>query len=259
MRFGLCTGVEHIEEMKKLGYDYIEGNLSNITEKWSFKDCREIKKRLLDAGLPMEATCCFFPGRIKVMDESVTPFGELTEYVKKALENAAELGLATTVFGSGTARRIPEGMSQEKAHEQALKVLAMMGDIAKQNSIIISIEPLNSKEANLFTTVKEAYGYAAELNHPNVRVLGDVYHMMLENEPWSALEDCADRLQHIHFSHPMTDRRTYPHSLDEYDYAPIAAAIKASKYNERISIEASCNDFATDAPAALAILKKLFA
>ncbi|MCR4614863.1 MAG: sugar phosphate isomerase/epimerase [Clostridiales bacterium] len=258
MLYGVCSGPENIELIKASGYDFIEGNLTKICQ-WTEEELKEVKKRLEAADLPMYCSNCFFPGNIKLLDESATSPAEALDYVKKAFERADYLGIQTPAFGSGNSRRIPEGMEPAEVHERLLKVLQMMGDVAKEHNITMVIEPLSHEVAETIFTVGEALSYARELGHPNVKVLADTYHMFIEKESYDVFSECSDFLKNIHFSNPNPPNcRFFPHDVNEFDYKPIVDQVKAAGYNGKISIEARLIDADVDIPLAVKVMKQLF-
>ena len=50
----------------------------------------------------------------------------------------------------------------------------------------------------------------------------------------------------------------FPRRWDEYDYAPFFATLRQIGYDRRISVEASTQDFPTDAPLAITLLRRAF-
>ncbi|NLB36498.1 MAG: sugar phosphate isomerase/epimerase [Clostridiales bacterium] len=254
MRFGICSGYERAEIIKKGGFDYLEGNLGSIS-KMTVKELKEAESVLSGNGLKYESTNCFFPGEIKIVGDEFD-INKIKDYTHTALEKAASLGVVTCVLGSGGSRRMPEGYCADKANEQMLEALFAVGDIAKDYFVTIAIEPLNSRETNTLNTVAEVYDFCMKLSHPNVKVLADLYHVFVENEPMSVIERCGDMLYHIHFSNPVL--RAWPKPEDEYDYAPFAAALKKISYNNRISIEAGSKDVNAEIGPALETMKKYF-
>jgi sugar phosphate isomerase/epimerase len=45
---------------------------------------------------------------------------------------------------------------------------------------------------------------------------------------------------------------------DEYDYAPFFASLREIGFDKRISVEASAKDFPSEAPQAIALLRRAF-
>ena len=92
------------------------------------------------------------------------------------------------------------------------------------------------------------------LNLPNIKALGDTYHMAMCSEPLKALTMAGDTLAHVHTANALG--RVLPREGDGENYMGIFEALKAGGYDGRISCEAGCTDFAKDAKAAFDILDK---
>ncbi|HZJ78855.1 MAG TPA: sugar phosphate isomerase/epimerase [Clostridia bacterium] len=254
MRFGICRSYEVAELAKKNGFDYLECNLQDVA-KMSQQEIKEMQKKFEDVGIAYESTNCFFPGEIKIVGDEVDP-DIFKEYTKRALYNAEQLGIETSVIGSGKSRMRPDGFSTEKANEQLLQSLYSMGEIAKEHSICVVIEPLNKGETNTINTVSQAHEFCKKLSHPNIKVLADIYHFHVEKEDVKSIIDCADDLKHVHFANPV--ERCWPRLEDEYDFTPFANALKQIGYNGRISIEAGTQNIEKDIAPAFEVLNKLF-
>ncbi|MBQ2774428.1 MAG: sugar phosphate isomerase/epimerase [Clostridia bacterium] len=252
MKFGICTGLENAPLLKTMGYDYIEGSLSGIA-KLSKEQIKENLRILNDLDFKMDVTNMFFPGEINLAGES-TDINKVKDYVYRAFDNAAQFDVNTCVLGSGNARRIPDGFDYDKGYAQVLEAVSAAGEIAQEYAITIAIEPLNSQETNIFTTVSESLEACKKINLKNICVLADLYHMFVEKEDFSILTAAGEKLHHIHFCNPV--QRIYPEIGDDYDYSPFVEALK--NYQGKISIEARTDNIEKDGIKALEIAKQLF-
>lgn len=179
--------------------DYVEiqaWSYVNMSDGDFEKSLESIKK----TGIPVYCANGLFMPTLKLTGENATPKREIEDYLKKCLARAEKLGVKTAVFGSGTARSYGENSGYEKAKEQLLDIAGFIGDVAGRFDIRIAIEPLNSFETNMITTVKEGAEFCRTLNHPYVKLLADSYHMLVENEPFSSLKDYSDVLIHSHIA-----------------------------------------------------------
>ena len=60
------------------------------------------------------------------------------------VKTAKELGLKIIVFGSGGARKVPEGFSQDEAYKQLVEFAKRIAPEAKKRGIVVAVEPLRS-------------------------------------------------------------------------------------------------------------------
>jgi sugar phosphate isomerase/epimerase len=139
----------------------------------------------------------------------------------------------------------------DSARKQIMDFLAVAGEAAADNRIMIAIEPLNRKECNILNSVPEALSYADALGAPNVRVLADFYHIDEDGQPFSDVVDAGDGLAHVHVA---DTGRKHPGS-GEYDYDAFLGALKQIGYDARISVECIFDDLARDGESAQKFLR----
>lgn len=255
MKFGVCIGgeCEKIAIAKKCGFDYVESAFGLLAA-----DPREKYDAFLNELKKYDFTCesvnCFLPGNLNVVGENVD-LDAVAAYVKKGMENGEKMGVKTVVFGSGGARRIPDGFAYDRAIRQLIVFLKQVaGPIASEHGINVVIEPLRSRDTNVINTVKEGAMLAAAADHPNVWGLVDLYHMYAENDTVEDVLQLRGVIRHAHIAEPV--KRVYPTFDDEYDYHPFLDTLEAVGC-PRCSLEAGYADFAVDAGIAAKMLKRL--
>ena len=120
------------------------------------------------------------------------------------------------------------------------------------------LEPINAKEGNTLNTVAEGAELVRRLNHPNLHLLVDYYHLAQEKNPdHKVIVDNADIIRHMHIAHPVT--RKNPKEGDGYDYSVLRRAIEAANYGGYISVEAIFDeDYYTDSRDSVNYLRKIF-
>jgi len=251
MKWGICRGLDKIEEAAEAGFDYIEPPVRCISPEIDAGEVAEWSGIIENSSIVPEAFNCFIPGHLKITGPGAD-LGSLVDYVKTVLPRAAAMGAQRVVFGSGGARGVPEGFPQEKALRQIEDFLSAVNPIAEENDIVIVIEPLCSKDCNIINLVKEAHSIADKLGLSNVKTLADLYHMGQDQEPYENLRE-ADTLQHVHIAHPLT--RQCPMPDDGADYAGFLKALRTNGYNLRISFECKWDDFPEQAPRSLDYLR----
>ncbi|MEJ2649338.1 MAG: sugar phosphate isomerase/epimerase [Sedimentisphaerales bacterium] len=262
MKYGCCgsmvatepdgTGVEIIEKLGAIGYDYMEISLAHITA-LSETDFMSMKKRVRDAGISCETCNNFFPSSIHLTgpreDENKT-----MDYSRKALERASQLGVEIIVFGSASAKNIPDGFPYEQAWNQIAKMLKTIAPIARERGITIAIEPLNKIESNLINTISEGLQMVKSVDMDNIRLLADYYHMTVSNETYDIILESGQAIKHVHFAEVLG--RRFPGTLKE-EYLEFFGNLKNAGYKGRVSIEAYSDDVLNDAAIALEILKDI--
>ena len=238
--------------IREAGYDYIEfavGNFANFSEEDMALAVDYYKKGMLK----VEACNSFIPGTLPLVGDQVD-LEAVRAYLELVLPRMASVGVQIVVFGSGGARRIPEGVSAEQAQRQLDEFMTLAEGIARRVGITIVIEPLNHKECNTLLPVSEGAVAARRVNLPNLKLLADLYHTFVENEDPQVLIDNADILCHTHVAEPVN--RTIP--VDHPYLRACGEALRKAGYNARMSIECGTKDFASEVIGALPIMKELF-
>ena len=252
---GVCTQLERAITAAKMGADHIEPGFALIAELDEAK-FRLGRSCLQDSGLRADAMNSMLPGTAVLYgsEEALAPTLEL---VRRGMERAEALGCGCVVFGSGTARHIPEGITKPEAQQRLAAVLEKFCDIARPHGVRIAIEPLRAFETNFIHTAADAAEIIALLPHcDNLGINPDIYHMVESNEPFAALTEYATHLYHAHICTPDRHYPRYdrPESDNEL-YRDFFRALCAADYQGSISIEGIATSMEAELPDALAILR----
>ena len=253
IRLGVCTDVKNINELAEIGYDYLEYGLARLAG-LSEEEFSEVVKIVDAAPIKVEACNGMMPGEIKVVGEEVNAQA-IHNYLDLAFSRAKRLGVKVIVFGSSASRRVPEGFDTAVAWRQVSNFLRMVERHAMENDITVVIEPLRAVESNIMNFVSEATLMASLIQMPHIAVLADTYHMAMGSEPFSAMTMAGDLLKHVHIANAIG--RKYPKEGDGERYEEIFATLKEMGYEGRVSVEAACSDFSSDARAAFKVLNAL--
>jgi len=258
MKFGICSGLENIAIVEAAGYDYIEigfaGSLA--PEKPESDVMPALLGSIKDARIKPEAFNVLLPGDLKVTGDEVDPERQ-KRFLNIGMARAAALGGKVVVFGSGGARRLPDGFDRQTAYRQINEFLQIAGDAAAAAGITIAIEPLNVTECNILNSVAEAIVVADLASHPSVKVLSDLYHVDHDAQSYKETSDAGARLRHVHIA-SCPDRKN-PTPADLAQLTEYFRALRSAGYDGRISIESSWADLAGDAASSLAVVRSAWA
>jgi sugar phosphate isomerase/epimerase len=245
-------GLRVLDRMRALGFDYVDLSLRDLVAlPAAGRDALAV--RLRDLGLPCEACNNFFPPEVRLTGPAAD-LAAAMDYATGAIRAAAQLGAGVIVFGSSGARNVPAGFSPERAWEQLRRLGAALAPVAADHGVTVALEHLNRAESNLVTTVPEAVRLVREVAHPQFRLLVDAYHVRQEDEDPALLRDLGGLIAHVHVAQDAA--RLFP-SGEDAALAAFFAALRASGYRGRISIEAFTRDFAADAARGLRVLRPL--
>ena len=116
-------GIEAIEILKDIGYDYFELPLAQIMA-LSKNEFEKIKKKIFATGLKSEVLNNFFPKYLQLTGNNVDN-KKIEKYTEQALDKASILGAEVIVFGSAKAKNVPSGFPMYKAWNQLVELLRL--------------------------------------------------------------------------------------------------------------------------------------
>jgi sugar phosphate isomerase/epimerase len=155
----------------------------------------------------------------------------------RAVGLAETLGIANLVMGSPANRVIPPTVERARAEAEGAETFRRLGDAAAAAGTKLALEPNPATYGtNFMTTLREAFEFAALVDHPAVTVNFDLgaLHMNGEFDQAPALFDlAAAKVSHVHVSEP----NLAPAPADEAGFATAAAAILKRGYEGWFSIE----------------------
>jgi sugar phosphate isomerase/epimerase len=255
-RIGVSTSISNNGILASAGYSFVEENVRNFLIPLDAESLFEEKLALIrQSKLPVEACNVFLPGNLKCTGPA-TLHEDILAYSETAFRRAKMAGVKTIVFGSGGARAIPEGFPKKEAKKQFISLCGKIAPIAKKYEVVISVEPLNRKECNFINSVAEGAEIVEAVDHKNIRLLADIYHMLMENEDPSEILKYGHLLYHMHIAEK--DGRTAPGVSNE-DFVPYFRALKETKYSGRMAIECSWKNIEEQAAPALKSMKSQLA
>jgi len=249
---GVCQKADNSQLVRTMGFDYIECGVESFLAPAKPEEIFQKNLELIHkSGIALYACNGFIPGTMKTTGPEFDQ-DKVLEYARIALQRAKIAGIKIIVFGSGTSRNIPEGFDKQKARDQFIELLRQIGPIAKENNVTIAIEPLRSQECNFINTVKEACEISRVVNHRNIRVLADFFHMNCEGETPESIVQAGKLLVHCHIAEK--EKRAAP-GVSKEDFTQFYKALHQINYKGKVSIECSWVNFEKEAPEAIRILK----
>ena len=156
-------------------------------------------------------------------------------FIKQMIDTGAQFG-APAIIGS-----MQGVIARDADREQALAWLAEgvieCGQHAGAQGVDLIYEPLNRYETNLFNQLQPAADWLDEIGAESVMLLGDLFHMNIEEDDMAAaLRGAARRLGHVH----LADSNRRPGGFGHTDFFPIGTALRESGYDRFVSAEAFC-------------------
>ena len=256
MQFGVYTSVDKSEAVKATGWGFVEENVQTFLQGQVADDQWRGTERLSRAALQVPAANRLVPADLKLTGPEAD-LDKLRDYITRVLDRAGRTGTTTLVFGSGAARRYPDGFDRAAARRQIFEFLRMTLPIAQRNGVTLVAEPLNRGECNIMNSVAESMEYVRELDHPNFQCLVDSFHLWLENEPLEHLRDAMPWIRHVHVS-DIRDRMPSGESggIPDEDYRAFFRVLREGGYDGMITVEADHFDVPAAGARVLAYLTR---
>lgn len=184
----------------------------------------------------------FMPGDMKLVGPLVNEEA-IVNYARAVFARCQRAGVKLIIWGSGGARRVPDGFDPIVAREQFIAIARKVAVAAKEYDITLALENLNSTETNFINTLADALKVVKEVNHPNFLLCADIYHMLMEDEPPSVLEQTKKYLVHCDIAE--REGRTAP-GVHGQDFLPYLQALKKVGYAKAIILECRWSDIASE-------------
>lgn len=160
--------------------------------------------------------------------------------MKSLLSVIAEVGGygAVTPASYGMfSRRLPPFVpprSEEDDRAVLIEGLRALGEHAANEGVLVLLEPLNRYEDHMINTLAQAIDLCSAVDLPSVRVMGDIYHMNIEErELPTAIEQARDYLRHVHVS----DSNRHEPGAGHTDFLSVFRALKRINFGGFMCIE----------------------
>lgn len=257
MKYGICGGPELLEKAKELGYDYFETPAS-VLQAMSEEDFAALAARN-DAARDehfegIRTTNGLFPGTISLVGPAVDETA-IRDYLAVLAPRLVRLGVRAVVFGSGGARRCPEGFDRAEAMRQLTRAAQIVTDVMTPCGIEVGMEHLNRGETNTLNTVAETLAFAEQSGRPQLGITLDVYHLWKEGEGVAEVRRAAARIVHCHAAAKGTRGAVTPAEIPEL--REMREALEAVGRGGRISLECIMTDFDAQGAESLAVLRTM--
>ena len=224
------TLTEKLDTMEKWGFTGIEFGGEGLS-----KRVDEIKKALEGRKIKTSAICSGYRG--VMISEDANARKDTIQSMKDILDAAGALGstglICVPAFNNQTKLGNMEG------RKVLLDVLKELGEHAQKAETRVLIEPLNRGEAWFLRQLSDAAAICKDVKNPAVCMMGDFYHMGIE-EPCDYAAFLAARkfVHHVHLASRPT--RVMP-GLDKKnrydDFRPGFKALKEIGYQDFCSLE----------------------
>lgn len=236
---GIVAGEQLTGAVRRAGADHVEPSISgNLL----VQDGDGWRRNEAYAGERFGSFALFVPPDLPLLTGEPTIVDGYFEAVLPIIASVAEPG-AKIVFGSGTARTAPPGMSDADARARFARVVRVARDTAREHDLRIVLEPLNRSETNLIHTIDQAVRFLDEFDLDGVGVVADLFHVQTESESFDVVRAHGDRIGHVH----LCDRDREAPGTRDWPWPEFLRAVQDGGYRGSVSLECHWPDDAESA------------
>lgn len=232
---GVATEMQNDSVLRAAGFDYLIESTARLLSPRNVTDeqFESLAGKISRSQTMVFACNLFIPGDLKVVGPVVDEDAVLT-YVSVVFKRAHAAGIRMIIWGSGGSRGVPPGFDREKAKGQFISIARKIGVLAAQYNVVVALENLNSTECNFITTVHEAADIIRAVDHPNIRLCVDIYHMLKEGESPASILKAKGLVVYCELAEK--ENRTPP-GVKGQDFSPYFEALKKINYSGKFTIE----------------------
>lgn len=187
--------LELFDKLKRMGFDGVEIFL-NHPESLPMK---KIKEKMDETG--MGCTLSIGLGKEQNLispDRRARDAG--VAFLKEGIDVACELdsdvvsGVIYAAWGEFTGK-----MRTEDEWNYSKECLFKVAEYAKGKGVMLALEPVNRFETYFLNTIEDTRKMVEEINHPNIGIHADTFHMNIEEESfYGAIKMAGEHLCHVH-------------------------------------------------------------
>jgi len=241
---------EKLALMEKWGFDGAELPGDVVGNEKTYEDA--IKNTKLKFSAICGAAHCADGDLVSDVVEKREP---AFEAIKRALTTAGAIGSTGVIF-------VPAFNGQTKLGNQEIRSILLdklpaLGEHAQKAGTRLLLEPLNRKEAYFLRQVADAASIARDCKSPGIGVMGDFYHMFIEET--SDLGAFISGGSYVHHVHLASRIRVLP-GQDERPFVDGFRGLKWIGYQDYCSFECRVQGNATEEiPKSMAFLREQWA
>ena len=221
----------YILKCKEAGFKSVEISLLGQTP----ESAKEISNLASDLNISLTCTTGLSKEEdISSNDSNIRKNGE--EALKRAINMTSIMNshLLTGVVHSAWGISNTLGKDKEDKFKNSSTSIKKISSLLTEQNIKLGIEPLNRYETDFINTVDEGLKLCELIDHPNVGLLLDVYHMNIEEKNiCQSIEKAKDKLFHLQVAE---NDRGIP-GTGSINWLEIFNTLKKINYNKNVSLE----------------------
>ncbi|WP_191567254.1 sugar phosphate isomerase/epimerase family protein [Metabacillus idriensis] len=242
MKFGASTFIwvspfsgktyDLFDKVKDFGFDLLEICIEDPSTINTYEIKELSKKKAVDV-----LVCGAFGPERDVSSEDAGIRESGLNYINKCIDFAAELGsplVSGPMFSATGKTHLLSKSERQQQWQWAVENLTKSAEYAGEKGVKLAIEPLNRFETDFINTTEQGLELVEKINHHNVGLLLDTFHMNIEEKDIAnALRLAGDRLFNFH---ACSNDRGIP-GVDNIPWESVSKALKDINYDGPVVIE----------------------
>ena len=218
-----------MERLSKFGYDGIE-----IVGEPKIIDVKEVQELSKKYGLEISSICSIYTKERDLVSSSEKTRGDAVQYTKDVAKMAHDIGARVMIVAPSACMKIYSEAPLEEEWKWVVDGIKEAGKYAADLGVKLAIEPWNRYETYFINKLEQAVKLMEDVNLENVGVMGDLFHMSIEeSSPADAIKMAGKRLIHLH----VADTNRAAPGRGHLDFKPIINALKEIGYDGYLSME----------------------
>lgn len=216
--------------MEKFGYNEIE--FAADPYKLNPEKCLELMQK---HHLNCHSLCGLFDDTRDLTDGNEAGRNAV-QYLKDSVGFACKVGANIIIVVPSPVGRTqkPEHATMEELRQNAVANIREAADYAQKHGVRFVVEAINRYETYFVNTLSKAMDLVAEIDHPAVGIMADLFHMSLEEASIvDSLYMIRDKLWHVH----IADNTREPAGMGSTDFKEALRALNRIGYEGSLTME----------------------
>ncbi len=220
-----------IADLSSMGYRWVELMSRDPKE----IDLAKIQNVLAKYGVSVAMVCtgeCFGQEGLMLVSRDKKVRRKALQRTCDLIDFASSLGAGVNI---GRLRgHYYDDIPREETYALAVGVFRKLGDYAATKGVTLVLEPVTMLQTNFINSTGEGIELVQAVNHPNFRLMVDIYHSNIEDPNlYKALRKAAPVLAHVHIA---DNNRKIPGTCG-FDFPKIIQVLREISYSGVLSIE----------------------
>ncbi|MGG3467283.1 sugar phosphate isomerase/epimerase family protein [Neobacillus pocheonensis] len=218
-----------IARLAKFGYDGVE--FVGEPEKM---DTNRIKELLDQYNIEASTICAIYNAERDLVSSNENIRKNAVEYIKSCVDFASTIGAKGISLTPTACMKIYGEADRETELNWAVEGIREAGLYAGEHGVRLTVEAWNRYENYLINRLEQALELVNRVNLPNVGVMGDTYHMNIEEvDIADTIRMVGDKLYHLH----IADSNRAAPGRGHIDFEPIVQALRDINYRGFLTME----------------------